>query len=169
MHDAKYVGLHVGKKADDPNDPNAVWFADHLTGEMSIKPFRGATFLDELSQPTEDAPEYIVLPLDYVDREPWIEIIGKRRELVNGGPPDDPQAMIHNLVHGDQLVLHMLQADFVYEIDENPGRYGDELRNYYTATLVSTGPATGFDRTTGFLNTQAGRGNAPEYVSAREV
>lgn len=154
---ADYQGLHVGKKAADSADPNAVWFNDHVTGAMSLKPFLGATFLNELSQPTDEAPERIILATDYVDREPWVEQVGLRHVFAPAGPPSDPMAQVHNFPECDQLVFHMLDADYRYQVVQQPGRQSDgQVYYYYLADLVGRETATSHDTSAGFRKTADG-------------
>lgn len=163
---SEYKGLHVRKTAGDPSDPAAVWYGDHITGEMSLKPFGGATFLNELSQPTEEAPEKIILGTDYVEREPWIEQVGLDRKIVPAGPSHDRMRETHNFPECKELVFHMLQHDYRYQVVQQPGRLSEtDVAHYYLAVLVKVEDPTGFDRSTGWVRV-GGSERAPEYVSA---
>jgi hypothetical protein len=160
-----YKGMHVRKTAGDPDDPAAVWFQDHVTGQMSLKPFAGATFLDELSQATDEAPEHLIIATDYVEREPWIEQVGLDRKIVPAGPPDDPMQQVHNFPECDVLLLHMIQGDYRYRVVQQPGRQADDqVAHYYLADLESVQEPTGHDTSTGWRRI-SGPGRAAEYVS----
>ena len=89
------------------------------------------------------------LPHDYVEREPWIELVNVRPVTKPAGPPDNPWAKRHDFLHCDELVLHMIDGDRRYKVVANPDKYdaegnptdvvGDpnaEVRWYYDADLV---------------------------------
>jgi hypothetical protein len=156
--------LHVRKVAGDPDDPAAVWFNDHMTGEVSLKPFAGATFLNELSQPTDEAPEKIVIGTDYVEREPWIEQVDLDRKIEGAGPANDPYMQVHNFPHAKELVFHMIEADYRYRVVQQPGRQADgQVYHYYLAELVGREDPTGHDLSAGWRRVSR-PGQAPEYA-----
>lgn len=149
--------LHVRKLAGEPGSGEHL--PDHKTGEMSLRPFIGAIFLDDMGRSTVDGvpngdpvppPKRIGwIPMDYAQRESWVEIVGQRPVVAPAGTVANPYSkQPHVFLHADEIVLHMVSGDYRYRVVHQPGKYegaehvpGAE----HTATDVTGDPNTHVD------------------------
>lgn len=123
-------GLRVRKLAGQPG--SGVVHTDPRDGVPAKYPLAGVVFLDVDGHHTVDhlpdgdpvpAPKAIRLPADYVQREPWIELVNPTAVVRNGGSASNPTAKLHTFIHADEIVLHMLSGDFRYEVVHQPDKY----------------------------------------------
>lgn len=149
-----FKGLKVRKLAGDPDDGNARYYPDHVTGEPSLRPLGGVVFIDNSLTRTDEVPTFIRVPTDYVAREHWIELgessVVTRPAGTAAAPYSKPP---HVFVQTETLTLHMLNGDFVYRVVGQPDKYdlstgaptdeagnpNTEVRWYYDAELIPEG------------------------------
>lgn len=94
-------------------------------------------------------PQVARIPMDFAQREEWIELVGQRPVVRPAGPPEARLRRTHTFVHADEIVLHLLDGDVHYRVVGQPDKYdadgeptdaaGDptsELRWFYDAELV---------------------------------
>jgi hypothetical protein len=143
-------GLRVRKLADQREGSDSVLYADHVTGEPAKRPLLGVVFVDEVrGRRTDRVPTHIRVPNDYVQREPWIEMVNPTAVVRNAGPANNPTAKLHTFVQADELVLHMLDGSYRYRVVGQPDKYGadgepsnaagdptTEVRWYFDADLI---------------------------------
>jgi hypothetical protein len=144
-------GLRVHKLAGAPG--SGVVHNDHATGLPSLLPLAGVVFTDR-SGITVDTPQRLIrVPNDYVEREPWVEMVGVRAQARPAGPPTNPWQKSHAFLHADEIVLHMRDGDYRYRVVGQPDKYdlttglpsdvaGDpntEVRWFYDADLIEEG------------------------------
>lgn len=142
-------GLRVRKLAGDPNHPDAVYHPDHITGLPSLRPFGGVSFIDGRGRNTSEPQQKIQVPVDYVTREPWIEAVGLEPLVVPAGTAANPYSKTpHVFMQADEIILHMLDGDYRYQVVHQPGKYeGAEHVDgaEHTATDVTGDPDTHVD------------------------
>lgn len=147
----KRRGLMVRKLAGEPG--SGVHHPDHITGEPALYPLAGVVFTDAQGRRTDldgvayPAPKAIRVPTDYVQREPWIEIVNPRPTIANAGTTSNPTAKIHQFIEADELVLHMLDGDYRYTVVHQPGKYSgaDHVDGPHEATSAAGDPNTHVD------------------------
>lgn len=152
MADEKRRGLMVRKLAGEPG--SGVHHLDHITGQPALYPLAGVVFTDaqgrreDLNRVPYPPQRLIRVPTDYVQREPWIEVVGPKPAIANGGPKANPTAIMHTFIQADELVLHMLDGDYRYKVTHQPGKYvGAEHVDgeAHVATDVAGDPNTHID------------------------
>lgn len=89
-------------------------------------PLLGVHFADTTGAKAA-APRVIQVPMKYVTREPWIEMVNATAKVVPAGPPEDPwKTEPHTFLQCDALILHTVDGDVRYRVLRNPGKYDTE-------------------------------------------
>lgn len=115
-------GLRVRKLAGEPG--SGLYHRDHITGEPAKYPLAGVQFVDTQGLRSDVVPKQITVPHDYVDREPWIELVGVTAAVRPAGPAENPWAKKHNFTHVEELILHTVHGDLRYKVVRQPDKYG---------------------------------------------
>lgn len=119
------AGLVVHKMAGPPEA------AVNDQGEaVLVKSLAGVRLLDR--QRLADGDGYVELeshpagfrmPMDYADREPWVELVNTSVVHKPGGPAEAPWRVTHTFVHAEQIVLHLHSGDATYRVVHQPDKY----------------------------------------------
>lgn len=130
--DAQYLGLNVRKYAREPKDHAELVF--HAT--TGTRPLGGVRFTERHSPRTSDLagkpvgpPPHIRVPMDYAQRESWIQLVNPQAVVKPGGPADDPYRLTHTFLHADALVLHTETGDFRYRVVRQPDKYSGVIED----------------------------------------
>lgn len=148
----QYRGLTVRKLADrsegeripgllvpatavtaDPDNPNLV-FVNPAGSEKIL--FNPATPVVEHEpwplagiRVEGDPPKHLRVPLSTVQqwrRESLLTVEGARYVIRTGGPPEQPDQVLHHFLHADTLVLHTVDGNLRWRVVENPDKWPDE-------------------------------------------
>ena len=78
-----------------------------------------------------EPPDVAKVPTSWVQRgvaEGWLTLENPRPVAKPGGPPENPWRpdKVHNFMHGDAIVLYIVDGDHRYFITHQPDKYDDD-------------------------------------------
>lgn len=156
----QYAPLGIRKLADRSSGVRATRF-DAETGEKYLYdpstpgfdpepwPLAGVQVVNAATGEISDPPKVTRVPHTFVQTgrsEGWLTLVGERVVHRTGGPDGDPWRVTHTFVQADQVVIHTIDGDVVYDVVESPDKwpetkdgaagYGGEVRWYFDLKLA---------------------------------